>query len=524
MKKKMLLILLPTLVGLSLVVLVMVLPAHASPAQVAHSQDLTSAQGYGPDHLREAIGILVSFPEGLVGAWVIDTTTYTATANTHFEQWAGPFAEGSCVMVKYDPATFEVHEILTMHSPFCGGMGVEHLFGFIDQVPAGYPPGVSGSPTITGTWVISGVNFTSTPRTWLMPLHGPLAVGACAKVEYRVVNGQNIALRIKSEWPFLCLGPVSFNQIYGQVASFPPDLYGTWVLTTTGNSPFNFMTDPSTRFMNKHHDFTTGMCVAVKYYTSDGVNHAILVSATWDKLCRHIEAPVLSKLVATIESMPADVYTGTWTFAGVAFTATEKTHFEFEGATLAVGDCVEVKYNATDGAMLLYQVEKEDQEDCQTMDGQSRFKVFGVVETLPVSGTLTGTWQISGIPMEAISTTQFEQNHGLLALGAYVSAKFTYDPGAGTRTALEIETHVAPGFGCMHHFGHLEFFKPATSHDGYSTWRIDGVTYLGDPGMDVGPGLKVGDWVSVNAYQENVNLIATQVIAASNIYLPAIRR
>jgi hypothetical protein len=524
MKNKMLLILLSTLVGLSLVVLVMVLPTHASQAQSATSPSLEADQVYGNDHFRGTIGVLVSFPDGLVGSWVIDTTTYTATTTTHFEQWVGPFAVGGCVMVKYDPATFEAREIQTMPSKDCGGKGEEHLYGLIDEVPAAYTLTVSGRLSITSTWVISGINFISTPQTELETAHGPLVVGTCAKVAYRVVNGLNIAREIESAWSFLCAGPVAFNQVFGTVASFPPDLYGTWVLTTTGNNLFNFMTDPSTLFLDKHRGFSTGMCVWVKYYSSNGVYHAVWVIPTRDKFCQRVEAPVPSMLVATIESMPTGTYTGTWMFAGVVFTATEKTRLETERAPLAVGDCVEVKYNATGGVMLLYRIEKEEHERCQTENGQSRFKVYGVVEMLPASGTYTGTWQISGIPMEANSATEFEQHHGLLALGAYVSAKFSYDPGSGARTALEIRTHVAPGFGCTHHFGHLEFFKPATSQDGYSTWRIEGVTYLGDPGMEAGPSLKIGSLVSVNAYQENGNLIATQVIAASNIYLPTIRR
>jgi hypothetical protein len=594
MKKRLLLILPPTLVGLLLVALALVLPAHASQAQSATDQDHEADQVYGfvesfpsqllgewvvngvaytaDDHtifrqehgtfsvgacvevlytknfpgsglralkiesaysykcghsqtpLREASGILVSFPEDLVGTWVVDTTTYTATANTRFEQEEGPFAVGGCVEVKYDPRTFEAKEIETQESRDCGGQAEEYFYGFIDQVPAAFTQTVASQPSITGTWVISGIEFISTPRTELETDHGPLVVGACAKVQYRVVNGLNIAHQIESEWPFHCLGPVAFNQIYGKVASFPPDLFGTWVISTTGNIPFNFMTDPSTQFKDKHQDFATGVCVRVKYYTDDGVNHAVQVSATKDHLCRMVEAPALSKLVATVEMMPTGTYTGTWMLAGVVFTATEKTHFETDNHPLAVGDCVEAKYDATGGAMLLFQVEKEETEHCRADNGLPRFKVYGVVEMLPLSGTFTGTWQISGISMEANSTTLFEQEHGLLALGAYVSAKFTYDAGSGERTALKIETHVAPGYGWWHHFGRLESYQPATSQDGYSVWNIGGIKFLGDPGMETGMSIKIGSLVAVNAYQEGTNLVATRILAANSIFLPTIRR
>jgi hypothetical protein len=500
----------------------------AYPGNGLRAWMIESAYPYKCNHaqgpLSKASGILASFPESLVGTWVINTTTYTATATTRFEQEAGPFAVGSCVEVIYDPRTFVASEIETGHSWDCGALAEEHFFGLIEQVPAAYAQITAGMPPITGTWVISGVQIISTPQTRLERRHGPLVVGACAKVEYRVINGLNIARKIESEWGFLCAGPVAFNQIYGALASFPPDLYGTWVLSTTGNTPFNFMTDPSTQFFDKRQGFAVGMCVRVKYYTNDGVNHAVQVSLTRDKFCRLIEAPVLSKLLATVEMMPSGTYTGTWMLAGVTFTATEKTRFEADYRPLAVGDCVEAIYNATDGAMLLSKVEKEEPAHCRAENGTARFKVYGVVETLPVSGTLTGTWQISGISMDANSSTQFEQEHGLLALGAFVSAKFTYDAGSGVRTALKIETHVAPGYGCLHRFGRLQSYKPAGSQDGYSIWIVDGIKYLGDPGMEAGMNLKIGSLVTVNAYQSGTNLVATQVVAANSVYLPTIRR
>ncbi len=462
-------------------------------------------------------GIVITFPEGLVGTWVVDTTTFTATENTRFEQEEGPFTVGGCVKVIYQTSNMEAVEISTQENEDCGGHGEQHLFGIIDQTPP--------SQTITGTWVISGVDFIATPSTRIMPLHGPVVEGACAKVEYRVVNGQNIADRIKSEWMFLCTGPVSFNQVYGTISSFPPDLYGTWVISSTGDMTFTFMTDPSTRFKDHRRDFAVGDCIKVKYFTLDGVNHAVEVKTTRNHLCQQIDIAAFSKMVATIESMPlSGTYTGTWTLAGVAFTATADTRFESDATPLAVGDCAETRYDPASGGMLLKKVEEEYPYHCQAPDGSDLFRLFGVVEAMPVSGTYTGTWQISGVPIEAISSTVIGQDHGLLTIGAYVAVKFVYDPATGMRTATEINTHVAPGFGWFHHFGHLERIDAANAPDALDRWTIDGVTYLADPGMELGANLKVGSLVYVNAYESNGSKYATQLILASASFLPVIQR
>jgi hypothetical protein len=345
------------------------------------------------------------------------------------------------------------------------------------------------------------------------------------KVEYRVVDGLNMADEIASEWAYHCLGSMAFNQIYGSVVSFPPDLYGTWVISPTSDTSFMFMTDPSTRFKDRHHDITIGTCVKVKYYTQDGVNRAVEVKVKEGHRCELIEVPTLSKLVATLEMRPpTDTMTGTWTFAGVPFTATEATHFEADSGDLVVGECVEAKYNPAASAMLLHQLEGEDTDECWADDGSKLFKLFGVVELMPDGDVFAGIWEVSGVVIEAISTTVFEQDHGALAPGAYVAVKFTYDVGTGIRTATKIATHVTPGFGRIHEFGHLESIQPGGDPDGYDLWTVEGITYIEDPAMDASLYLEVGSLVAVNAYETNGNLYATRIVAASLFYMPMLNR
>lgn len=469
-----------------------------------------------PEPVEETSGIVITFPVNLVGTWMIDSTAYTATSNTRFEQEEGPFMVGGCVEVKYITNTHEAIEIQTADNEECGGEGELDFFGFIDQVPA--------TNTITGTWVISGVEFISTAQTELNTEHGPLVVGACAKVEYKVVEGQNLADEISSQWAFHCLGFEGFSQIYGAVVSFPPDFYGTWVISPTHDTSFMFVTDPSTRFKGEHWDIQVGTCMKVKYYTQEGVNHATELSVKVGHQCDKFEQPSLSKLIVTVGARPTDTLTGTWTLAGVPFTATQATHFEDEGDNIKVGDCIETKYDPAGGAMLLRQVEGEEAFDCQADDGSQLFKLFGYIETMPDGGVFTGTWKVSGITVEAITTTVFEQDHGVFAPGAFVGVKFTYDAGSGVRTASEIETRIAPGFGREHHFGHLEKIELGVGPNVFDQYTVDGITYLADPAIDLSQDLQVGMIVDVNAYRWNGNLFATRIVAVTPVYLPILHR
>ncbi|MBK8050597.1 MAG: hypothetical protein IPK16_27925 [Anaerolineales bacterium] len=50
-----------------------------------------------------------------------------------------------------------------------------------------------------GTWTVGGKTFVATKATQLDQAEGALTVGACAKVKFKVVNGQNQAVEIDSE-------------------------------------------------------------------------------------------------------------------------------------------------------------------------------------------------------------------------------------------------------------------------------------------------------------------------------------
>jgi len=509
----------PLVLGVLIAVLVLAVPAQAGP--LAQAPD--PAASY-PQPGAEAFGVVESFPEGLLGSWAVDGTIYTATAQTHFWMWGSPFYVGACVKVSYDPNTYNAYDIGLLPTDRCGQSenARQYFIGLIEQVPVGYPSIVDHTPGISGTWVISGTSFVSTPQTRLNTRNGPLAVGACATVKYRLVNGVNMADEIRNEKIYRCYQTRDFNQAYGTVVTFPEDLNGAWVISDTTGMSLTFMTTPSSRVFTHHYPLEAGACIRVKYFNDMDVNIASNVQTVNARLCEgHFnDFQPLSKLYALVDSMPpTTTITSTWMLAGVNFSSTQQTRVEEEEGPLAVGNCAEAKYDPTGGAMLIHKLEGEEPSDCQARDGSDLFKLYGVVEMMPTAG-YTGTWQVSGVSFTVNPSTTVESRHGEFLIGAYVKVYFSYDVASGERTAQVLKTHVGPGYGHMNHRGHFDGWIHDPSGDKIT---VDGTTYELDPDADVPSGLQQGEMVWINLYQDPDGTFVTQVSQDQTVFLPAIR-
>lgn len=536
MTRKLLWLSLPVLFGLLVAALAVAAPAlaasvHAAPAQVANTQ-LGSQLGLGTTDYElppgsDVYGVVDGFPPTLVGSWTVDNVVYTATKDTRFRMEAGPFYVGACVHVHFDPNGNVASLIETAFNYKCSAITNQYLIGLIDQVPTSYTSTITDSSSVTATWVISGIQFISNHETEFDTEHGPLAVGTCASVKYRQINGVNVAGEISSEWMYRCLGPVAFNQAFGDVVSFPPDFNGAWVISDTTGMSLTFMTTPtSTLVVRNDHPIDVGTCVNVKYYTSQGINNAVLVVPVDQHACQGQFTNLLprSKIYASIGSMPTPTgtLTGTWTLAGVNFTATQTTRFEQEEGQFMVGNCAEANYDPTNGAMLIRELESQEAEDCQMGEesGSPQFKLYGSVEMMP-SGSFTGTWQVSGVTFQVAPTTTVRMDHGQLVTGAYVKVYFTYDANTGERTAQSISTHVAPGFGWMNFHGHWGGWIRKASGDQVI---VDGKTYAADPDISAPANIQTGAQVWVNAYQDaSGNTFVTQVAASQQVFMPLIQ-
>ena len=140
--KKLFLGLLPVFLGGMIAAIVLVLPAKASP------QPAWGDPGHGG---HQVYGRIDSFPQGLVGDWVVNGTTYTADNQTIFHEDHGSFATGACVSVEYAQpdlaGSLRAIDIQTEYDYKCGNPPnpVSETTGVVISYPV----------NLVGTWVVN---------------------------------------------------------------------------------------------------------------------------------------------------------------------------------------------------------------------------------------------------------------------------------------------------------------------------------------------------------------------------------
>ncbi len=187
------------------------------------------------------------------------------TPSTRFQIRHYPLETGACIRVKYfnDQGINYATRVKTTNPRHCEGYLIEpqplsKIYATVDSMP---PTG-----TITGTWVLAGVNFTATQDTRVEEEEGPLAVGVCAEAKYDSTNGAMVFRRLESEEAQDCQdrdGAPRFK-LYGVVEMMPTGGFtGTWQV-----SGVSFSVTPSTTLESRHGDFVIGAYVKV-YFAYD---------------------------------------------------------------------------------------------------------------------------------------------------------------------------------------------------------------------------------------------------------------
>jgi hypothetical protein len=459
-------------------------------------------------------GILDSFPTGLVGTWIVSGTAYSATVNTLFMQEQGAFLVGGCVEVIYNPNDMTAWAIRTDKPARCqGARPVERKFFGV----------VQSAPTDTvGTWVVGTMSFTVNSATRIETEHGPITVGACVEVEYIVSGADNVATEISADDMWKCNGNTYTNVAIGAISSFPPGLYGTWVITRHGDMTDTFEAVTTTVFDQQAGSFAAGVCVKVKYLVQNGVNQAVEIEALGPNICAGTEPPEhenMNLVFATIGQFPTGTPpVGLWIIGSVNYSATARTKFDQNHGAFAVGACVKALYQVVSDTNVLFQVQTKDADKC-IISGTQVFRSFGVIDSFPAN--LIGDWNIGGISYTTNISTAFEQEHGFFAVGAYVQVKYILSD--TTRLALGIETHVAPGAGRQDVLGVLQAHN---MNDDWSPWVVNGVTYQADPAIQVnGTNLQIGQMVRLNVYHAaDGTPYVTLISTPHQVFLPLVMR
>ena len=236
-----------------------------------------SNQGRG-----ELYAKLVSFPDGLIGEWVIGTLTFTADANTEFSEKNGPFTVDGYVKVEFvvqQDNSFLAQEIKTVAVPHDDGDDdgpdhghghgeIEHqavAFGAIETVPDAGGEGV---------WQIGGITYTVTISTELATKNGALEVGQNVRVKYLLDEyGNRVAKQIKSMPPAAGGNPQGEPRVVGFVEAMPPEgdgFVGSWTVAGV-----ELVTDANSKFDEEDGLIDVGTFVKVKY-RMDGTTRVIV--------------------------------------------------------------------------------------------------------------------------------------------------------------------------------------------------------------------------------------------------------
>ncbi|MBX3012421.1 MAG: hypothetical protein KF832_12980 [Caldilineaceae bacterium] len=317
--------------------------------------------------------------------------------------------------------------------------------GWVEAMPSG---------GLMGEWTIGGRRFVTDSNTRFDTDKGAFAMGRCVEVEYRGAAAPFAATKLATKHADDC-----------------STVTGTPAATATATA------SPATTTPN-----ATGTPAATPSLLPTGVDDD-------------------SEARGLIERLPTTGLFGSWTIGGVVYAITAATRLRQDDAPFVMGACAEVEYQTGTTPRLALRLETKRSRDCQaptptavgtlspvgtpavtttpnrTPDDDD--EIYGLVQQLPAG--LVGQWVIGGQSYLATAQTEFDEEHGALAVGVCVKAHLLRD---GV-TLREVET--GRGFRCGGSdgsganaagelYGVIQSF-PATL---IGDWNIGGITVLAD--------------------------------------------
>jgi hypothetical protein len=426
---------------------------------------------------QELKGRIEAMPaSGLLGEWVIAGRTFLVTEATRIREDKGPVRVGVCVEVEYtgDAAPFLAKKIATKSDDDCDDSpppSEREAFGIVQSKP------VHG---LIGAWTIGGVAYQTYPGTEFKQRHGPLVVGACAKVHFSGTEEPFRVREMESRPLSDCGGngtvppppPPPGPQIerFGRIDSFPEGLIGEWVVDGV-----RYTATSATEFKQKNGAFAVGVCVKLHAFLSTNPPTLREIKTERDHKCNNSgDGNIIGKgeLFGEVQSFP-DGLIGEWNIAGITFVADSATKFEQKHGAFAVGVLVKVKFVIRlDGTFYAREIE--------TKSGVrlGRGHAFGVVESMP-EGRI-GVWTISGVEYQVTAQTRLREKHGALQVGAKVRVKYVVDAN-GQRTALKIETTRSNGGASRpNHFKTFGFVDQMPPDGLIGQWTINNALFIAD--------------------------------------------
>lgn len=517
------------------------------------------------DHGSSVRGVVEAKPTvGRNGTWTIKGLKFEVDDHTKFEQENGLLAVGSCAKVQFktEGAVNKALRIERKRPQECGQPS--------GTVPPPHPKPVQKcdddddiarhnrnesnckvvgritarpESSLEGTWGIDTVSYTVDTDSKLFPSHGLFVLDACVKAEY-VQNGEDRLIQVmRTTHAFRCDGDVDDEgrhggEMFGIIDSFPLSatgvLTGEWVI---GGKIF--IADNTTEFKQEKGDFADGVMVKVKFWTDvNDVNYAMKIETKYRPVHedddehghgshKGSEGMAAGKVINIPENR-----IGVWVIGDIEYTTDNNTTFDEKRGAIAVDAVVRIRYHLDTNHVRIADAIKTLALPGQPSEYEDSHLV-GPVEVMPTEG-LSGTWQIAGEIFTSTETTEYEEDRGVLAVGAYVRVEYVVVEGANL--IVELKTLVAPGAGDNDHVGTIEKNDDddalrAASVAATGVWVIGGKSFVITDGTVIstdGGTLNVGDTATVNSYTASDGAeVATSVqgVTLNNrVYLPTISR
>src|SRR5262249_54291735 len=141
-----------------------------------------------------------------------------------------------------------------------------------------------------------------------------------------------------------------------------------------------------------------------------------------------------------VDALPSGLI-GDWVLSGTRVHATAAATFRIERGVPAVNAFAEVKgFLLVDGSINATEIQVD-----ATPGSARQFEFSDFVDTLP-DGDVIGDWKISGRTIQVSDTTHIHQEHGIVAVHAFVTVKGLLLPD-GKVNAVDIEVEASPARG-----------------------------------------------------------------------------
>jgi hypothetical protein len=377
------------------------------------------------------------------GTWTISGVSYearnavaspTQIPATVFEEKYGKLDKGACVQVHYrlDGTKRVAVRIETEPSFRCTSSAEDHeLYGQIKQLP--------DSAGQLGTWKIGDLTVVVTPETKLTG--APFALDQLVEVKFeRAGDGTLLALSIEVKRSAENEKERKGNgKAYGVLSTIPATSpVGTWTIGSTsysGTSSLRLATGYTPK---------TGDCVEVYFQTSDtGARTALKISPEDATKCQDASNTnaEIGRVYSSVTAMPATGYVGSWTIAGVVYSATAATVFTDNHGPLTVGAFVEIVYvKLPNNSLQAQQIRTIVPPGAGDDNHRGKLEIPAAPKSLAAApDAVSASWVIGGKTYLVSTDTLLNDAQGAIQSGTTVMVN-AYTDAAGNLVATQVSS------------------------------------------------------------------------------------